>query len=76
MLELADLSVHGTLMHARQKGFDVPEEGYGSMNQNHVIIFEVEVAWVQRRIAISISTAPEIACWTILSPAEFVENYY
>lgn len=76
VLELADLSVHGALMHARHKGFEVPEVGYGLMNQNQVITFEVEVAWEQRCIAISITKAPEISGWEILSPAEFMEKFY
>lgn len=75
VLELADLSVHGALMHARHKGFEVPEVGYGVMNQNHVIIFEAEIAWEFKRIAISVTQAPEIEGWTILSPAEFISRF-
>lgn len=75
VLELADLSVHGALMHARHRGFEVPEIGYGLMSQDRVIIFEVEVAWKQKRVAISIANAPEVAGWTIVSPADFIRNY-
>ncbi|MCY1380187.1 hypothetical protein D9M69_679820 [compost metagenome] len=75
LMELADLSVHGALMHARHRGFEVPEVGYGLMNQNRVIIFEAEVAWEYKRVAISITDAPEIAGWTIVSPANFIGKY-
>lgn len=75
VLELADLSVHGALMRARHKGFEEPEVGYGLMNPNGVIVFETEVAWVQRRIAITLTAAPQITGWTILSPADFIEEY-
>lgn len=75
VLELADLSVHGAVMHARHKGFEVPEVGYGVMNQNRVIIFEAEVAWEFKRIAISVTQAPEIEGWTILNPADFIGRF-
>jgi len=75
VLELADLSVHGALMHAKHRGFEVPEVGYGLVSQDRVTTFEVEVAWKQRHVAISVTDAPVMADWTIVSPADFIRNY-
>lgn len=75
VLKLADLSVHGALMHAQHRGFEVPEVGYVLMSHDQGITFEVEAAWRHKRIAISIANAPEIAGWTIVSPADFIGAY-
>lgn len=75
VLELADLSVHGALSHARHRGFEVPEIGYVLTNRDQAISFEVEVAWKQKRVAISIANIPEIAGWTVVSPADFIGTY-
>ncbi|EPJ2923400.1 hypothetical protein [Pseudomonas aeruginosa] len=75
VLELADLSVHGALMHARQRGFPVPEIGYEFVNTKGVVVASTEVAWLERRVALCLSEAPDIDSWTVLSSAAFIDNY-
>lgn len=75
VLKLADLSVHGALMHAKHKGFDVPEVGCRLVSQDRVTIVEVEVAWKQRRVAISVADIAVMADWVVFSPADFIRNY-
>ncbi|WP_209022170.1 HNH endonuclease signature motif containing protein [Pseudomonas fluorescens] len=74
-MALADLAVHGGLMHGRHKGFGVPVIGYEVMNAQEEVIAEVEIAWPERRIAMYVADDPAIEGWTVLSPVEFIENY-
>ena len=75
VINLADLSVRGALMHARQKGFAVPELGAQLVRVHSLLGVEVEVAWPAKQLAISISYAPEVEGWTILTPTDFIESH-
>jgi len=75
VMALADLAVHGGLMHGRHKGFGVPVIGYEVMNAQELVIAEVEVAWPEQRIAMYVADAPAIEGWAVLNPVEFIEKY-
>ncbi|WP_278453484.1 hypothetical protein [Stutzerimonas kunmingensis] len=75
VMALADLAVHGGLMHGRYKGFGVPVVGYEFINAKGLVIAEVEVAWPEQRIAIYVTDAPMIEGWTMLNSVEFIEKF-
>jgi len=75
VMELADLAVHGGLLHGRHKGFGVPVIGYEFINAKGLVIAEVEVAWPEQRIAMYVAEAPMIDDWTVLNPVEFIEKF-
>ena len=74
-MELADLAVHGGLLHGRHKGFGVPVIGYEFLSAKGLVIAEAEVAWPEQRIAIYVADAPMIDGWTVLNPVEFIERF-
>ncbi|WP_166360657.1 HNH endonuclease [Pseudomonas akapageensis] len=75
VMGLADLAVHGALLHAQQKGFGVPIIEYEFINDKGVVVADVKVAWPEQRIAICVSDAPQIANWDMLNPVEFIERF-
>lgn len=75
VMELADLAVHGGLLHGRHKGFGVPVIGYEFLSAKGLVIAEAEVAWPEQRIAIYVADAPMIDGWTVLNPVEFIERF-
>lgn len=74
-LALADLSVHGALLHARHKGLPVPQIGYEFVDAAGVYRSQVEVAWPQRRIGIHVMEKPIFGGWQLFNPVEFIETY-
>lgn len=72
-LALADLSVHGALLHAKHKGFEVPELGYQITGPTGSVLAEVELAWPSRRLGVCISKAAECRGWHLMSSNEFIE---
>lgn len=71
---LADLSVHGALLHAKHKGFEVPEVGYEFTNAKGVVVAEVELAWPAQRLAVHVSEGVDFPGWNIMTPIEFIER--
>lgn len=74
-MALADLAVHGGLMHGRHKGFGLPVIGYEVINTQDMLVAEVEVAWPEQRIAMYVADAPVIEGWAVLNPVEFIDKY-
>lgn len=74
-ISLADLSVHGALMHARHKGFEVPALGYPLLGPGGVKATEVELAWPKRRIAVCIAEGVDSPGWTVIKPIDFIERF-
>ena len=75
VLKLADLSVHGAISHARHRGFDPPEIGYEFLGKDKVVFAEAEAAWPVEKIAICIGDKPKVPGWSVLSGAEFMQQY-
>ncbi len=71
---LADLSVHGALMHAKHKGFEVPEVGYEFTNAKGVVVAEVELAWPAQRLAVHVSEGVDFPGWNIMTSIDFIER--
>lgn len=74
-ISLADLSVHGALMHARHKGFEVPALGYPLPGPGGVKATEVELAWPKRRIAVCIAEGVDSPGWTVIKPIDLIERF-
>jgi hypothetical protein len=72
-IALADLSVHGALLHAKQMGFEVPELGYQIIGPTGSVLAEVELAWPSRRLGVCISKTVECPGWRLISSIEFIE---
>jgi len=73
-LALADLSVHGALLHAKHMGFEVPELGYQITGPTGSILAEVELAWPSRLLGVCISKTVECRGWRLMSSIEFIEG--
>lgn len=74
-IALADLSVHGALMHAKHKGFEVPEVGYEFTSSKGAVVAEAELAWPSQRLAVRISEGGEFPGWNIMTPIKFIERH-
>lgn len=72
---LADLSVHGALKHARQRGFDVPELGYEITSPAGAVVGVVELAWPARQLGVSIGGVRDCCGWNLLTPVAFMERH-
>lgn len=74
-MALADLAVHGGLMHGRHKGFGVPVIGYEVKDANELVVAEVAAAWPEQRIAMYVANTPAIEGWAVFDPVEFIDKY-
>lgn len=72
-IALADLSVHGALLHAKHLGFEVPELGYQITGPTGSVLAEVGLAWPSRRLGVHISNAVQCPGWSLMTPIEFIE---
>lgn len=75
ILDLADLSVHGALSHARHKGFPPPEIGYEFLDEKGVVRSEIEAAWPDRKIGICVGEVPDEHGWQLMDAIGFMESH-
>lgn len=73
-IALADLSVHGALLHAKHKGFELPEVGYEFTSAKGVVLAEVQLAWPSQRLAVHVSEGVDFPGWKVMTPIEFIEQ--
>jgi len=75
VMRLADLSVHGALLHAQHRGFAPPEIGYEFADTKGTVCAEVEAAWPAEKVAICISEKPGVRGWSFFWGTEFMARY-
>lgn len=73
-LNLADLSVRGALLHARHRGFPVPQVGYEFVDATGTVQKQLEAAWPQYRLGVYVMEKPTLEGWQFFNPAQFIES--
>jgi len=72
VMKLADLSVHGALSDARNRGMPCPEIGFEISGADGRVVAEIEVAWPDSRRGIFVGEKPNAPGWQLMEAAEYL----